>query len=36
MTIKPSIVIEHDEYGYYAYCPELDGSQTQKAKPLMK
>jgi len=29
MTVKPSIVIEHDEHGYYAYCPELKGCQTQ-------
>jgi len=24
-----SVVIEKDEYGYYAYCPELEGCQTQ-------
>lgn len=24
-----SVVIEKDEYGYYAYCPELDGCQSQ-------
>ncbi len=29
MTHKVSIVIEKDDYGYYAYCPELDGCQTQ-------
>jgi len=29
MTYKASIVIEKDEYGYYAYCPELEGCQTQ-------
>ena len=29
MNYKVSIVIEKDEYGYYAYCPELEGCQTQ-------
>jgi len=29
MSFKVSIVIEKDEYGYYAYSPELDGCQTQ-------
>ena len=29
MSRKASIVIEKDEYGYYAYCPELEGCQTQ-------
>jgi predicted RNase H-like HicB family nuclease len=29
MTYKVSVVIEKDEYGYYAYCPELRGCQTQ-------
>jgi predicted RNase H-like HicB family nuclease len=24
-----SIVIEKDEYGYYAYCPHLPGCQSQ-------
>ena len=23
------VVIEKDEYGYYAYCPQLQGCQTQ-------
>jgi len=23
------VVIEKDEYGYYAYCPGFDGCQTQ-------
>lgn len=23
------MVIEKDEHGYYAYCPELEGCQTQ-------
>ncbi len=26
---KVSTVIEKDEHGYYAYCPELEGCQTQ-------
>lgn len=29
MSYKVSIVIEKDEYGYYAHCPELEGCQTQ-------
>lgn len=29
MSYKVSVVIEKDEYGYYAYCPELEGCQTQ-------
>ncbi len=29
MSYKVSIVIEKDEHGYYAYCPELEGCQTQ-------
>lgn len=29
MTYKASIIIEKDEHGYYAYCPELEGCQTQ-------
>ncbi len=29
MNRKVSIVIEKDENGYYAYCPELPGCQTQ-------
>ena len=29
MSYKVNIVIEKDEHGYYAYCPELDGCQTQ-------
>lgn len=24
-----SVVIEQDEYGFYAFCPELPGCQTQ-------
>lgn len=29
MTYKVSTVIEKDKFGYYAYCPELKGCQTQ-------
>jgi len=29
MSYKISIVIEKDAYGYYAYCPELEGCQSQ-------
>ena len=29
MTYKVSVVIEKDAHGFYAYCPELDGCQTQ-------
>lgn len=29
MSHKVSVIIEKDGYGYYAYCPELDGCQTQ-------
>lgn len=29
MSYKITIVIEKDEYGYYAYAPELEGCQTQ-------
>ena len=29
MTYKVGIVIEKDDFGYYAYCPELEGCQTQ-------
>ena len=29
MSYKASIIIEKDEHGYYAYCPELEGCQTQ-------
>ncbi|MBP9095113.1 MAG: type II toxin-antitoxin system HicB family antitoxin, partial [Ignavibacteria bacterium] len=29
MSIKLSTVIEKDIHGYYAYCPELKGCQTQ-------
>ena len=29
MSYKVSIVIERDEHGYYAYCPELEGCHTQ-------
>ena len=29
MSYKVSIVIEKDDCGYYAYCPELDGRRSQ-------
>ena len=29
MTGKVSVVIEQDEYGFYAWCPELRGCQSQ-------
>jgi len=29
MSYKVNVVIEKDDYGYYAYCPELEGCQTQ-------
>lgn len=29
MSYKVSVVIEKDDSGYYAYCPELKGCQTQ-------
>ena len=29
MMYKVSIVIEKDEDGYFAFCPELEGCQTQ-------
>lgn len=29
MTRKASVVIEKDEHGYYAWCPELNGCQSQ-------
>lgn len=29
MSYKVSIIIEKDESGYYAYCPELEGCQSQ-------
>jgi len=29
MSYKVSIVVEKDEFGFYAYCPELEGCQSQ-------
>lgn len=29
MSYKVSVLIEKDEYGYYVYCPELEGCQSQ-------
>lgn len=31
MTGKVSVVIEQDEHGFYAWCPELKGCQSQGA-----
>jgi len=28
MTYKTTIIIEKDEFGYYAYAPELEGCQS--------
>ena len=29
MNMKVTVIIEKDEFGYYAYCPELKGCHTQ-------
>ncbi|MEE8190442.1 MAG: type II toxin-antitoxin system HicB family antitoxin [Candidatus Scalindua sediminis] len=29
MSHKVGVIIEKDEHGYYAYCPGLEGCQTQ-------
>jgi len=29
MSYKVSIVLERDDFGYYAYCPELKGCHSQ-------
>ena len=29
MARKTSVIIEKDEHGYYAWCPELKGCQSQ-------
>ncbi len=29
MSHKVSVIIEKDEHGYYAYCPELEGCHSQ-------
>ena len=29
MTKRLNIIIEKDKFGYYAYCPDLEGCQTQ-------
>jgi predicted RNase H-like HicB family nuclease len=29
MSGKLSVIIEKDDFGYFAYCPELKGCQTQ-------
>jgi predicted RNase H-like HicB family nuclease len=29
MSYKVNVIVEKDEHGYYAYCPELEGCQTE-------
>ena len=29
MSYKVNVVIEKDAHGYYAYCPELEGCQSE-------
>jgi predicted RNase H-like HicB family nuclease len=29
VSYQVNIIIEKDEYGYYAYCPQLEGCQSQ-------
>ncbi len=29
MSHKVSVIIEKDEHGYYAFCPELEGCHSQ-------
>jgi predicted RNase H-like HicB family nuclease len=29
LKYKVNIIIEKDNFGYYAYCPDLEGCQTQ-------
>jgi predicted RNase H-like HicB family nuclease len=29
MSLKISVIIEKDDHGFYAYCPELEGCQSQ-------
>jgi predicted RNase H-like HicB family nuclease len=29
MSNKVNVIIEKDDHGYYAYCPELEGCQSQ-------
>jgi predicted RNase H-like HicB family nuclease len=36
MSYKVSAVIEEDAHGFYAYCPELPGCQTQGATLLRR
>lgn len=31
MSRKASVIIEKDEHGFYAWCPELKGCQSQGA-----
>ncbi len=29
MSYRVNVIIEKDHHGYYAYCPDLEGCQTQ-------
>ena len=29
MTYRTNVVVEKDDHGYYAYCPDLPGCQSQ-------
>ena len=29
MSYKVNVVIEKDEHGHYAYCPELEGAKNK-------
>jgi len=31
MVRKPTVLIEKDEHGFYAWCPDLKGCQSQGA-----
>ncbi len=31
MPRKVSVVVEHDDHGFYVWCPELKGCQSQGA-----
>jgi len=33
MARKASVIIEKDEHGFYAWCPELKGCQSQGDTP---
>jgi hypothetical protein len=36
MNINITIVIEADENGYYAYCPELQGCQSNRHRETLE